>query len=137
MKIKLFLIALMALFAVSCKVTLVPQQSLVIKQELSTIKALTGNLMVDIKTATNKQYLNFDAKYQEIDVLYDSVIVQQNRRVKAKNLLTISTNCQSAFVSFQSYHKRKDTLADSEIDITKSQFDALINPLIWAEEKLK
>lgn len=128
---------LLGLFA--CRATFVPPYDATIEAQIIKTARLTDGLYLDMLDAkqSERKYLLYAAKYQEIQLDINSLLLKTQVREKNKDLLVMVQNLQKLFLQFKDSHKEKTVLNDADIQLNQMQINAMWAPLLLAERALQ
>lgn len=128
---------LLGLFA--CRATFVPPYDATIEAQIIKTARLTDGLYLDMLDAkqTERRYPLYAAKYQEIQLDINSLLLKTQVREKNKDLLVMVQNLQKLFLQFKDSHKEKTVLNDADIQLNQMQINAMWAPLLLAERALQ
>jgi hypothetical protein len=126
-------------FAVSCKVTLVPEYSAALEEQVAAAAKATDKLyidMLDVAVAT-RTYDSFKDRYNEIEAEINSIQLKNEARQKNGDFLVIIKNLKDAFTEAKQYHKSHTTISNGEAKSYQATLSAFWKPLYVAEKALK
>ncbi len=130
---------LIIFFAASCKVTLVPEYSAALEEQVAAAAKATDKLyidMLDVAIAA-RTYDSFKDRYNEIEAEINSIQLKNEARQKNKDFLVIIKNLKDAFAEAKQYHKSHTTISNGEAKSYQATLSAFWKPLYVAEKALK
>ena len=139
MRTKILLLPLLIICLLACKATFVPPYDASIEAQISKTARLTDALylqMLDVKE-TDRKYEKYTAKYLDIQVDINALVLKTQVRDHNTNLLVMVQNLQKMFVQFKDDHKTKGVLSDADVQLNMMQVNAVWAPLLLAEKALK
>ena len=139
MRTKILLLPLLIICLLACKATFVPPYDASIEAQISKTARLTDALylqMLDVKE-TDRKYEKYTAKYLDIQVDINALVLKTQVRDHNTNLLVMVQNLQKMFVQFKDDHKTKGVLTDADVQLNMMQVNAVWAPLLLAEKALK
>ncbi|MFC0772188.1 hypothetical protein [Terrimonas alba] len=130
---------LVVLLFVSCRVTLVPEYSAQLEDQIAKTAKATDKLYIDMLDVpvNNRTYENFKDRYNEIESEINSIKLKNEARPKNADFLVINKNLKDAFAEAKKYHKENSTLADGEAKAYQATLAGFWKPLYVAELALK
>ena len=139
MRTKILLLPLLIICLLACKATFVPPYDASIEAQISKTARLTDALylqMLDVKE-TDRKYEKYTAKYLDIQVDINALVLKTQVRDHNTNLLVMVQNLQKMFVQFKDDHKTKGVLTDADVQLNMMQVNAVWAPLLLDEKALK
>jgi len=139
MRTKILLLPFLIICLLACKATFVPPYDASIEAQISKTARLTDALylqMLDVKE-TDRKYEKYAAKYLDIQVDINALVLKTQVRDHNTNLLVMVQNLQKMFVQFKDDHKTKGVLSDADVQLNMMQVNAVWAPLLLAEKALK
>ena len=139
MRTKILLLPFLIICLLACKATFVPPYDASIEAQISKTARLTDALylqMLDVKE-TDRKYEKYTAKYLDIQVDINALVLKTQVRDHNTNLLVMVQNLQKMFVQFKDDHKTKGVLSDADVQLNMMQVNAVWAPLLLAEKALK
>jgi hypothetical protein len=124
---------------ISCRVTLVPEYSAQLEEQIATSAKATDRLFIDMLDlpADKRTYNQFQERYNEIESEINSIRLKNESRPKNNDFLIINKNLKDAFAEAKQYHKENNTLSDGEIKAYQASLAGFWKPLYIAEIALK
>jgi hypothetical protein len=139
MRSKILILAFLITAVAGCRATFVPPYDASIEAQIIKTARLTDALylgMLDVKEA-DRNYDLYAAKYLEVQIDINSLLLKTQIRDHNKDLLVIVQNLKKLFEQFKDDHKKKIILADADIMLNQMQINALWAPLLMAERALQ
>ncbi len=139
MRTKIIQLPFLIICLLACKATFVPPYDASIEAQISKTAQLTDALylqMLDVKE-TDRKYEKYAAKYLDIQVDINALVLKTQVRDHNTNLLVMVQNLQKMFVQFKDDHKTKGVLSDADVQLNMMQVNAVWAPLLLAEKALK
>jgi hypothetical protein len=139
MRSKILVLGFLAVALFGCRATFVPPYDASIEAQIIKTARLTDALylgMLDVKEA-NRNYDLYAAKYLEVQIDINSLLLKTQIRDHNKDLLVIVQNLKKLFEQFKDDHKKKIILADADIMLNQMQINAIWAPLLMAERALQ
>lgn len=127
MKKIIFLISIA--FFCSCHVTLVPAKS---PEAID----LLANIQRDGAIALSDLTFN-QVEYASVDAEIGALIALDQTRTKAGKLVTQDINIQSLFSKYETEHRTKGTIVESESNTYNKYFKSVVRPRVISENSLK
>ncbi|MEP6595031.1 MAG: hypothetical protein ABJA71_03750 [Ginsengibacter sp.] len=123
----------------SCQVQLVPQYNAELEQEIITAAKMSDKLYLEIMNApTDKKDFGFYTdKYLDIEVEINSILLKNETRPKAGDIVASAQKLKDFFVKAMEDHKNKHTLSHGELLIYNEQLKAFWKPVLVEEMALK
>lgn len=130
---------LVVLSFISCRVTLVPEYSAQLEEQIAKAAKATDKLYIDMLDApvNSRTYESFKDRYNEIESDINSIKLKNEARPKNADFLVINKNLKDAFDEAKKYHKENSTLADGEAKAYQATLAGFWKPLYVAELALK
>lgn len=131
---------LLPLLFISCRVSLVPAYSDELAKQIESTAKYTDKLYLEIMDTepAGRAYKNFAAKYRDIEVEINSIVMKNKMRQKGENLLAISKNLLELFLRYKEMHKEKDAaVSDAVLQLNKKFLQDQWTVLLAAEKGLK
>jgi hypothetical protein len=126
---KIIFLIFFAVSMLGCKVTLVPAKS---PEALD----LLTNIQRDGAIALSD--LNFNqVEYASVDAEIGALIVLDQTRTKAGKFVTQDINIQTLFTKYETEHRTKGTIVESESNTYNKYFKSVIRPRVISENSLK
>ncbi|MGZ5219146.1 MAG: hypothetical protein ACXWC7_03675 [Chitinophagaceae bacterium] len=132
-------ILLLVLMLLSCRVTLVPEYSAQLEDQIAKTAKASDKLYIDmLDVPINKRtYDSFKDRYNEIESEINSIRLKNETRPKNADFLVINKNLKDAFEEAKKYHKENSTLSDGEAKAYQATLAGFWRPLYSAEIALK
>jgi hypothetical protein len=126
-------------FIFSCRVTLVPEYSAQLEEQVSKTAKATDKLYIDMLDVPlrSRTYESFKDRYNEIESEINSIKLKNEARPKNADFLVINKNLKDAFEEAKKYHKENSTLSDGEAKAYQATLAGFWRPLYVAEIALK
>ena len=130
---------LVILLFISCRVTLVPEYSAQLEDQIAKTAKATDKLYIDMLDVPvgSRTYEHFKDRYNEIESEINSIKLKNEARPKNADFLVINKNLKDAFDEAKKYHKENSTLADGEAKAYQATLAGFWKPLYVAELALK
>lgn len=130
---------LLLLLLLSCRVTLVPEYSAQLEDQIAKTAKATDKLYIDMLDVplNNRTYDSFKDRYNEIESEINSIRLKNEARPKNADFLVINKNLKDAFEEAKKYHKENSTLSDGEARAYQATLAGFWRPLYAAEIALK
>jgi dihydrofolate reductase len=132
-------IFLLVCMFLACRVTLVPEYSAQLEDQIAKTAKATDKLYIDMLDVplNNRTYESFKDRYNEIESEINSIRLKNEARPKNADFLVINKNLKEAFEEAKKYHKENSTLADGEAKAYQATLAGFWRPLYLAEIALK
>lgn len=132
-------VLLLIFFLFSCRVTLVPEYSAQLEEQIAKAAKATDKLYIDmLDLAENaRTYDKFSERYNEIESEINSIRLKNEARPKNADFLVINKNLKEAFDEAKNYHRENGTLKNGEIKAYQASLAGFWKPLYVAEIALK
>lgn len=126
-------------FIVSCRVTLVPEYSAQLEEQVASTAKATDKLYIEMLDVplSSRTYESFKDRYNEIESEINSIRLKNEARPKNTDFLVINKNLKDAFEEAKKYHKENSTLSDGEVKAYQATLAGFWRPLYVAETALK
>ncbi len=123
----------------ACRVTLVPEYSAQLEDQIASAAKATDKLYIEMLDLTEgeRTYDKFNEKYNEIESEINSIKLKNEARPKNANFLVINKNLKEAFEEAKKYHKDNATLSNGEARAYQASLAGFWKPLYVAEIALK
>lgn len=123
----------------ACRVTLVPEYSAQLENQVATAAKATDKLYIDMLdiAESERTYEKFNERYNEIESEINSIKLKNEARLKNADFLVINKNLKEAFEEAKKYHKDNTTLSSGEAKAYQASLAAFWKPLYVAEIALK
>ncbi len=123
----------------SCRVTLVPEYSAELENQIAATAKANDRLYIDLLDAppSERRYQDVHSRYNDIEAEINSIELQNQARIKNQDFLAIIKNLREAFTEAKKYHKDRETLSNGEILAYKSTMAGFWKPLYVSEKALK
>jgi hypothetical protein len=130
---------LLLILLLSCRVTLVPEYSAQLEDQIAKTAKATDKLFIDMLDVplNNRTYDSFKDRYNEIESEINSIRLKNEARPKNADFLVINKNLKDAFEEAKKYHKENSTLSDGEARAYQATLAGFWRPLYAAEIALK
>lgn len=139
MKLK-FLTLFLAFSMAGCSVSLVPEYSATLEQQITTGSKMNDKLYLDLLNAEPdaRNFQDFAKQYSEVEAEINSIRLKNEIRKNNADMLKTIDNLRTAFITYKNEHKaKKPPLTDGEIIIYNSTIKGFWLPLLTAESGLK
>lgn len=132
-------ILLLVCMLLACRVTLVPEYSAQLEDQIAKTAKATDKLYIDMLDVplNNRTYEGFRERYNEIESEINSIKLKNEARPKSADFLVINKNLKDAFEEAKKYHKENSTLSDGEAKAYQATLAGFWRPLYLAEIALK
>ena len=132
----IFLVVSMSL---SCRVTLVPEYSAQLEEQIAKTAKASDKLYIDMLDVplNSRTYESFKDRYNEIESEINSIKLKNEARPKNADFLVINKNLKDAFDEAKKYHKDNSTLSNGEAKAYQASLAGFWKPLYVAEIALK
>ncbi len=136
---RLPLIVVFILMLGSCRVTLVPEYSAQLEEQIAKTAKATDKLYIDMADVAEqgRTYEKYRERYNEIESEINSIMLKNEARPKNTDFLVINKNLKAAFQEAKNYHKENSTLKNGEIKAYQASLAGFWKPLYIAEIALK
>jgi hypothetical protein len=133
------IILLLVCMLLACRVTLVPEYSAQLEDQIAKTAKATDKLYIDMLDVplNNRTYEGFKERYNEIESEINSIKLKNEARPKNADFLVINKNLKDAFEEAKKYHKENSTLSDGEAKAYQATLAGFWRPLYLAEIALK
>jgi hypothetical protein len=135
LKIPFLLSLIMALSIVSCKVAFVPKSSAEAIANVHQLQTDVASLYDGYISASDKSF--DESRYADVGSEIDNLVLLENTRDKAKNIIRQAVLIQNTFAQYRGEHKAKGVVNDHQFRIYKKYLQSLIKPLEVSELSLK
>lgn len=120
---------------VSCKVAFVPKSSAEAIANVHQLQTDVASLYDGYISSTDKSF--DESKYADVGSEIDNLVLLENTRDKAKNIIRQAVLIQNTFAQYKGEHKAKGVVNDHQFRIYKKYLQSLIKPLEVSELSLK
>ena len=136
---RLPLVVVFILMLGSCRVTLVPEYSAQLEEQIAKTAKATDKLYIDMADVAEqgRTYEKYRERYNEIESEINSIMLKNEARPKNTDFLVINRNLKAAFEEAKNYHKENSTLKNGEIKAYQASLAGFWKPLYIAEIALK
>ena len=136
---KVSFLFLIASFMVSCRVTLVPEYSAELEDQITNTAKATDRLYIDIldAPANDRDYRALQGRYNDIEAEINSIELKNQGRIKNGDFIEIIKNLKGAFLEAKNYHKEHKTLSNGEAISYRATLAGFWKPLYLAERALR
>src|SRR5688572_31670454 len=133
------IILLLVCMLLACRVTVVPEYSAQLEDQIAKTAKATDKLYIDMLDVplNNRTYEGFKERYNEIESEINSIKLKNEARPKNADFLVINKNLKAAFDEAKKYHKDNSTLSNGEAMAYQSTLAGFWKPLYLAEIALK
>lgn len=138
-KVFFVLLAIISVAVSSCRVQLVPEYSSDIETQITNAAKMTDMLYLEIMDASadKKNYDLYADKYLAIETEINSILLKDQARPKAQDLVASVQKLHDYFVKAKEDHKNRNVLNNAELLIYNEQLKALWKPVLVEEMALK
>lgn len=139
MKLRVIQLLCLCLLCVSCKITLVPDYSPKLEDQITKTAKANDKLYIDMldDLPDKRTYERYKEKYNDIEADINSISLFNEARNNNSDLLAITNNLKEAFQEAKKYHKENNTLSNGEIKSYQATLAGFWKPLYLAERGLK
>ena len=122
-----------------CKVQLVPVYSAELENQIIQGAKMTDMLYLEMidAPADKRSYDLYAEKYRAIEAEINSILLKNETRAKAADIVASVTKLRDAFVNARNEHKTKGTLTNPELIILSGTFKGFWKPVLIEEHVLK
>lgn len=123
----------------SCKVTLVPEYSAQLEEQIAKAAKANDKLYIDMMDVaeSDRTYNKYSERYNEIESEINSIRLKNEARPKNADFLVINKNLKDAFDEAKTYHRENGVLKNGEIKAYQASLSGFWKPLYIAEIALK
>lgn len=134
---KLSIVLVLGLMLFSCRVSLVPSASPQISSLIDRIGDNAASMYNDIRYSTDKGYNTYLPKYDFINSEIDSLIVLDNARGKAKEMIKQDAAIKKHFNIYKDEHQAYGNITNGKVNVYDVYFKSYVDARKVSEKSLK
>jgi hypothetical protein len=140
MKTKLAAFLFAIIFLAGCKVTLVPDNDMVIQQQITDAAKANDKIYLELLNAPldKRSFRDYEKEYLEVELEINSIKLKNEARKNNKEMLEIVKLLHDHFVKYKDEHKARadKPLTDAMIKDYETDISAFWKALYFAEKNL-
>lgn len=123
----------------SCTIHLVPQYNADMEEQIKNGAKMSDRLYLQmiVASADSKYFSMYENKYLDVQVEINSILLQDQIRPKANDIVASVQKLQEYFTKAMEDHRNKKSLSNGELMIYHDQLQAFWKPVLIEELALK